>query len=125
MSNFEHCCDCGERTGRAGISEDSLYHGTSIGPFCESCFDEWPDKMVAQNARLQAQVNELGADAARYQYIRNNQYWHRRGQDGDDPGFSLVSAKFAYDDDFQAKPMLDWHIDKRLRAAENSNQTVN
>ena len=36
--SIELCINCSEKTGRAGIEDDSLYfHG--IGPFCEDCFD--------------------------------------------------------------------------------------
>lgn len=37
---LELCCRCDAATGRAGISEDSLYTESGKGPFCESCFDE-------------------------------------------------------------------------------------
>ena len=53
MSNYEHCCECNERTGRAGPSDDSLYLG-SVGPFCEDCVDTWPDKMTEEYGRLMA-----------------------------------------------------------------------
>ena len=38
---LEHCCDCGQPTGRAGKGEDSLYTENDDGPFCWECF---PDK---------------------------------------------------------------------------------
>ena len=58
MSNYEHCCECNERTGRAGPSDDSLYLG-SVGPFCEDCVDTWPDKMTEEYGRLMAMNAEL------------------------------------------------------------------
>jgi hypothetical protein len=58
MSEYEHCIECEEHTGRAGASEDSLFHGYS-GPFCEDCFDDWPDNQVAQIMLLKAQIVEL------------------------------------------------------------------
>ena len=42
---YEHCCECDALTGRAGASDDSLYLGT-IGPFCEECVNEWPDRVA-------------------------------------------------------------------------------
>ena len=65
--------------------------------------------------RLQARVAKLSKDAARYQYIRSHQYWQRHKATALDTGWSLVGCKFDYSDDFQARPMLDHHIDKRLR----------
>jgi 2C-methyl-D-erythritol 2,4-cyclodiphosphate synthase len=58
MSNYEHCIECEDLTGRAGASEDSLFHGYS-GPFCEDCFDEWPDNQVAEITLLKARAAEL------------------------------------------------------------------
>ena len=58
MSDYEHCCECNERTGRAGPSDDSLYLG-SVGPFCEDCVDTWPDKMTEEYGRLMAMNAEL------------------------------------------------------------------
>lgn len=34
----EHCCECGEETGRAGATEDSLYTEEGEGPYCEECW---------------------------------------------------------------------------------------
>ena len=72
-------------------------------------------QMAGENERLQARVAELSKDAARYQYIRSHQYWQRHQATEIDVGWSLVGCKFDYLDDFQARPMLDHHIDKRLR----------
>ena len=36
----EHCCECGEETGRAGPMEDSLFNDDGEGPFCEACWKE-------------------------------------------------------------------------------------
>ena len=58
MSNYEHCCECNERTGRAGASDDSLYLG-SVGPFCEDCVDTWPDKVAEENVKLISRNIEL------------------------------------------------------------------
>lgn len=65
--------------------------------------------------QAQARVAELERDAARYQYIRANQYWTRSEGNDIDPGFSCVGTKFDYSDDFSARIMLDHHIDRRLR----------
>lgn len=40
----ERCCHCGELTGRAGISDDSIYVDLSdgtLGPLCADCFDKY------------------------------------------------------------------------------------
>lgn len=57
MRNYEHCIECEERTGRAGASDDSLYHGYS-GPFCEDCFDAWPDNQVSQIILLRQELKQ-------------------------------------------------------------------
>ena len=36
---YEECVRCGEKTGRAGKGDDSLYI-YSIGPFCQNCYDK-------------------------------------------------------------------------------------
>ena len=38
MGKYELCCECGNRTGRAGRKEDSLYIEDN-GPYCAECFD--------------------------------------------------------------------------------------
>lgn len=41
---IESCDACGNATGRAGKSEDSLYCADcGDGPFCENCFDTHMD----------------------------------------------------------------------------------
>ena len=37
---LEHCCKCGDATGKAGAGEDSLFTDDGIGPFCEECWAE-------------------------------------------------------------------------------------
>ena len=39
---LERCIKCGEPTGNAGKTEDSLYLDDKweTGPFCEECYDE-------------------------------------------------------------------------------------
>ena len=63
MAKYEHCCECDERTGRAGASDDSLYLG-SIGPFCEDCVNTWPDKVAQENSKLQYRNRELESRVA-------------------------------------------------------------
>jgi len=64
-------------------------------------------------------------DAARYRYIRNNQTWIRnedtREYDGIkvDDSYALVGTKFPYEFDFQARPMLDHHIDTMMEREKN------
>lgn len=42
MSKIEYCIKCGEPTGNAGRTEDSLYVGHD-GPYCISCYVAlWP-----------------------------------------------------------------------------------
>ena len=36
---YEECIKCGNRTGRAGKGDDSLYI-YSAGPFCQDCYDK-------------------------------------------------------------------------------------
>src|SRR5690554_6673116 len=59
--SYEHCMECDSLTGRAGRAEDSLYHGY-IGPFCEDCFEDWPDEQVAQIAALRQQLATTQAE---------------------------------------------------------------
>src|SRR5690554_4336709 len=59
--SYEHCMECDSLTGRAGRAEDSLYHGY-IGPFCEDCFEDWPDEQVAQIAALRQQLTATQAE---------------------------------------------------------------
>jgi len=49
---IERCLYCDSPTGRAGITEDSLYIG-SVGPFCEECFEPV--------AKLQEELTDLRA----------------------------------------------------------------
>lgn len=74
--------------------------------------------------RLQLQLdaalvraNEAEADALRYRYIRDNQYWQRREPRYDDPGFDLIGVKFEKDNGFTARIYLDHAIDQRIKAA--------
>ena len=39
-TTLEHCCECGNSTGRAGKGEDSLYTEDGDGPLCWDCFPE-------------------------------------------------------------------------------------
>jgi len=59
--SYEHCMECDSLTGRAGRAEDSLYHGY-IGPFCEDCFEDWPDEQVAQITTLRQQLTTTKAE---------------------------------------------------------------
>ena len=36
---WEHCCECGRPTGRAGKHDDSLYVDDD-GPYCYECFSK-------------------------------------------------------------------------------------
>ena len=37
---LEHCCECGQPTGRAGKHDDSLYFDDDDGPYCGECYSE-------------------------------------------------------------------------------------
>lgn len=38
-NRFEHCCNCGDKTGKSGKGDDSLYcEVCGKGPFCEDCW---------------------------------------------------------------------------------------
>jgi len=39
-TTLEYCYICGEPTGRAGWSDDSLFDGEGNGPFCEECWQK-------------------------------------------------------------------------------------
>ena len=63
---LEHCCECDAETGKAGISDGSLYASSDRGPYCESCWDEVPDKLAeecddkdAEIARLRRRLSEV------------------------------------------------------------------
>jgi len=71
MSDYEHCIECEERTGRAGASDDSLYHGYS-GPFCEDCFDAWPDNQVSQIILLRQELKQAQARVAELESTLND-----------------------------------------------------
>lgn len=58
---------------------------------------------------LRKERDQFRQDAERYRYIRDNQVWDRFD------GYSVVGARFNYEDNFSAKAMLDHHIDARLR----------
>ena len=55
-----------------------------------------------------AKLDDNQKDAERYRYIRDNQTWLRF----DD--HAVVGCRFPYEADFQAKPMMDYHIDKAI-----------
>lgn len=59
-------------------------------------------------------VRKYEADARRYQYLRDNQSWHRYGTLADDDSYAIVGCKFPYLANFECKAMLDYNIDKML-----------
>lgn len=59
----------------------------------------------------------LAEDAKRYDFIRENYCWHRKTPTELESGHALVGLKFAYEDDFQCKGMLDYNIDQRRKKA--------
>lgn len=65
-------------------------------------------------AELEELVRKYEADARRYQYLRDNQTWHRYGTLEDDDSYAFVGCKFPYLANFECKPMLDYNIDKML-----------
>ena len=60
------------------------------------------------------QILELQRDVRRYKYLRDNQVWHKYGKLEDDDSYALIGCKFPYTANFEAKPMLDFNIDKML-----------
>lgn len=60
MSNLEMCCHCNTPTGRAGIGGDSLY-ADDYGPYCEECWSELPDELVARIRKLEAALREIAS----------------------------------------------------------------
>ena len=63
MNNYETCRECNAQTGRAGPSEDSLFHGY-VGPFCEDCYCDWPDKIEAELAQVRREFRAFREDQA-------------------------------------------------------------
>ena len=49
----EMCVHCGDTTGRAGVTEDSLYITEALGPLCESCWT------IATAAKRQGAIESL------------------------------------------------------------------
>lgn len=64
MSELELCFECYQPTGRAGAAEDSLYLG-SIGPFCEDCYEEWPDNMDILMRHVKSELAAAKAEVER------------------------------------------------------------
>ena len=63
-----------------------------------------------------AEIERLKADAYRYRYIRDNQYWTRHGHESDRPSehFAVIGCKFPYEIDFSYKAGLDIVIDQLI-----------
>ena len=63
-----------------------------------------------------AEIARLKADAYRYRYIRDNQYWTRHGHESDRPDehFAVIGCKFPYEIDFSYKAGLDIVIDQLI-----------
>lgn len=70
------------------------------------------------------EYQKLKEDAARYQYIRGSYQWRRYDKDRYDTdeekakGHSFIGCIFDYDDNFASVGMLDWHIDKKIKAGK-------
>lgn len=56
--NLEMCVECDCPTGRAGRNEDSLYAG-HMGPYCEDCWCDVPDKLAEMVESQQQQIKRL------------------------------------------------------------------
>ena len=69
---------------------------------------------VERATELEELVRKYEADARRYQYLRDNQTWHRYGTLADDDSYAIVGCKFPYLANFECKTMLDYNIDKML-----------
>ena len=70
---LEHCCECDAETGKAGISDGSLYASSDRGPYCESCWDEVPHKLAEQCDDYEAEITRLEApldQAPDYQRVK-------------------------------------------------------
>lgn len=66
-------------------------------------------RLQAQLNRALARAEAAEADALRYRYIRDHQYWQRNSE------FDLIGVKFKRDNGFTAPIYLDHAIDKRLQ----------
>jgi len=82
---LESCCSCGEHTGRAGASEDSIYAGDA-GPFCETCWNDimtWVEtdrdvELVCEQNRakeLDAEIERLREHLGRLLEILDQADW--------------------------------------------------
>lgn len=117
MSELEHaamCVYCGKAViyDTRKVSDMAQAHARIV-EHDQSCPD---NPLVAELSQLRQRLAESEMDARRYRYIRNHQYWMRRQGTGDDEPYSVVGVKFSYADDFQARAMLDYHIDRRLKS---------
>lgn len=53
---YETCFICGEKTGRAGRYDDSIYDEQGRGPYCESCHKEVQEKLTAPSGLALAEA---------------------------------------------------------------------
>lgn len=123
MSDMEHAAMC-VYCGKAVIYDtrevaDMAQAHAQIVEHDQACPK---NPLVAEISQLRQRLAKSEEDARRYHYIRDHQYWMRRQGTGGDEPYSVVGVKFDYADDFQARVMLDHHIDRRLKA-ENDKQT--
>ena len=109
---MDYCYHCGMQV-RAGE-----YHPFAACLMFKGCGDR---EVVQANLKsVTEQWKGIGErkyqkDAARYQYIKNNQYGLRFGQlFGDGECYAVVGTRLPYIADFQSKDMLDFYIDKAM-----------
>ncbi len=63
MKRFEECTECGQRTGRAGRGDDSLYSDDGYGPYCWGCFCNLEIKTSDRMPDLHEPVRVAGGTA--------------------------------------------------------------
>jgi len=100
MNKYEHCCQCGERTGKAGKGEDSLYLQNGVGPYCETCFEPF-NALEVEIADLRTRCEKAEKDAERYRWLRQQH----------ESNLTKVHVRL---DEFTLTHRLDPHIDAAI-----------
>lgn len=101
---YEYCCKCGDKTGKAGAGDDSLYTEHD-GPFCEDCFPDAKPKQEQGEPVAYGMRDTMIGNGNRMMYVRLD-----KGQDG--------CTVPLYEHAQQRKPLTDEQIDKAWRSVD-------